>query len=169
MGKQLYFAHTEDDIYQLLSHIEKLCGKIIINGVLYDPPGMLTQVLSEMCTYRSSQYSIVFVPDDSYKKSVRNARIVDGTAIEMMNCWKWSHESNTYYDKGRIYLARTATGEYDVKALALYNKLCSYFKKNYLFYKQLGIYFSRDFKQKYDLSLIHLSQLGHPIGLQRTN
>lgn len=166
MGKQLYFAHTEDDVYQLLSFLDKLRAKIIINGVLYDPSRMHTQVITEMSAYRNPQYSLVFVPDDSYIKSVKEARVADGTAIEIMNCWKWSCESHTYYDKGRIYLSKTNAGEYDVIALVLYNKLCSYFKKNYVFYKQLGIYFSREFKSKLDMGQILLSQLGHPIDLQ---
>lgn len=166
MGKQLYFAHTEDDIYQLLNFLDKLYAKIIINGVLYAPSEMYTQVLFEMSAYRNPQYSLVFVPDVSYIKSSKEARVADGTAIEVMNCWKWSCESHTYYDKGRIYLSKTKVGEYDVHALAMYNKLCSYFKKNYVFCKQLGIYFSRKFKSENDLKQVFLSQLGHPIDLQ---
>lgn len=165
MGKHLYFAHTENDVYKLLIFLDKLCAKIIINGVLYDPSRIYTRVLTEMSAYRNPQYSVVFVPDDSYTKSVKEARVADGTAIELMNCWKWSCESHTYYDKGRIYLSKTKTGEYDVHALAIYNKLYSYFKKNYFFCKQLGIYFSCDFKSKHDMRQIYLSQLGHPIDL----
>lgn len=166
MGKQLYFAHTEDDVCQLLSFLERTCAKININGVLYDPSEMYTQVLNDMNTYRNPQYSLVSVSNGSCIQSLKEARVADGTAIEIMNCWKWSCESSTYYDKGRIYLSRTKAGEYDVHALALYHKLCSYFKKNYVYFKQLGIYFSPEFQRRYDMRQIFISQLGHPIHFQ---
>lgn len=166
MGKQLYFAHTENDICQLLSFLDKLHIRIIINGEVYEPSKLHAHILDEMCAYHNPQYSLVFIPDDSYTRTVKEARVSDGTAIEIMNCWKWSSESHTYYDKGRIYLSKTRAGEYDAHMLALYNKLCSYFRKNYIFWKNLGIYCSYDFKHKHDLRQVFLSQLGQPINLQ---
>ncbi len=166
MGKQLYFAHTEEDICQLLSFLEKLHVKIIIDRQVNEPSKLYARILNEMCEYRNPQYSLVFVPDDSYKKTVEEARVADGTAIEIMNCWKWSSGSNTYYDKGRIYLSKTKAGEYDKQMIALYNKLCSYFRKNYIFHKSLGIFFSPVFENKLGLGKVFLSQLGQPIDVQ---
>ena len=45
MGKQLYFAHTENDICQLLSFLDKLHIRIIINGEVYEPSKLYTHIL----------------------------------------------------------------------------------------------------------------------------
>lgn len=165
MGKQLYFAHTEDDVCQLLNFLENMRVKIIINSVLYDPSELYTRILTEMSAFRNAQYSLVLAQDESKAKTLKEVSIVDGTAVEMMNCWKWSCNSCTYYDKGRIYLSKSKDGDYDRQALALYNKLCSYFKRNYVYFKELGIYYSLDFKSKFDMRQIYISQLGHPINI----
>ena len=161
MGKQIYFVHTEVDILPLLTQIEGFCGKIIINGVFYSPQEMLGQVISAM-TNSSTRYSIVFVPDNSPAKWDAYACVGEGTAIQFSNCWKWSNESHTYYDHGRIYLAPTKQGIYDRDLLALYKKLHSYFKKNYCLHKKPDLYVSHSFKDQYLMGNLDVSQLGHP-------
>ena len=66
-----------------------------------------------------------------------------------------------------IYLSKTKAGEYDKQMIALYNKLCSYFRKNYIFHKSLGIFFSPVFENKHGLGKVFLSQLGQPIDVQQ--
>lgn len=163
MGKQIYFAHTEEDIYNFLRFLQKVNAKIILNDQAYDPLKLCSKVLNGISECNNSNNSLVLAPSEIATRCAREARVTDGTAIEIINCWKWSTDSNTYYDKGRIYLSTKESREYDVHMLALFNKLCTYIKKSYSYQKDLGIYFSLDFKKKYDLRQIFLSQLGQPI------
>lgn len=164
MGKQLYFAHVEDDVAQFLEYLEKVNVRFVVNGVLYTPSQMLKQVESEMTSSRLLQYTVVGVPEDSFTKQAQAARIADGTGIEILNCCRGNSESRTY-DKGRIYLRTTEKGAYDENALALYKKLYQYFKKNYLYHKQSGVYASNTFEHLYEQEKVYLSQLGCPMQL----
>lgn len=164
MGKQLYFAHIEEDIAEFLEYLEKINVRFVVNGALYAPSQMLKQIESEMTSGRPPQYTVVCVPVDSFSRQAKAARIADGTGIEIWNCRRENSESRTY-DKGRLYLRRTEEGTYDENLLALYKKMCQYFKKNYLYHKQPGVYVSKTFKHHYELKKIFLSQLGYPLPL----
>lgn len=162
MGKQLYFFHTEDDVVNFLTHLEKSGGKIIINSIAYAPTKMAGTIVSEM-TSGICQYLIAHVPDASFLKKSRYACIEDGTAIEFSNCRRWASNSCNYLDKGRIYLRTTNVGVYDAHTLTLYKKLYQYFRKEYIYDKKWITYFSDSAKKQYESHEILLSQLGHPL------
>ena len=161
MAKQLYFIHTEADIAPLVQYIGQLQGRFLVNSVFHSPLEMQQQVICAMAE-RPGHYEIVYVSSDSAAKWDAYACAGDGTAIQFVNCRKWSDDTHTYWDIGRIYLAPTKHGSFDPNTLALYKKLHGYFKKHYCFCKKAGVYLSPSFKEQYLLGKLEASQLGQP-------
>ena len=162
MGKQLYFYHTEEDVIQFLSYLDKCYGKFVVNSMLYDPSEMVDTIVAEM-SISCSQYTVAYVPDNSFVKQSRYVCIGEGTAIEFTNCRRWKKTSCAYLDIGRIYLRSSNGGSYDENALALYKKLHYYFRKEYNYNKALGVYLSYSVQRQCDAQEILLSQMGHPL------
>ena len=165
MGKQIYFVHTEEDIFQFLSFLEKVHGAIILEGAICSPTQVCDRIISEMKTHHHPKYTAMLIPYSSLCEHNKKASATDGLAIEILNCRKWECESRTYYDKGRIYLLAAKEGAYDREILTLYNKLRSYFRKNYIYHRNAEIYVSETFEKGYQHQKFYLSQLGHHLDL----
>lgn len=164
MGKQLYFVHMEEDISEFLCKISEFNGKILIKGRLFEPLAVLSTVLSEMNDHLPA-YSLVISFENIAQSKYHNACIEDGTAIEFLNSRRWTKDSQTYYDKGRIYLSTNDEGAYDKNLLALFEKLRRYIKKRYSYHKDADIYLSPIFRDAYNLHSAYFSQLGNPFDL----
>ena len=151
MGKQIVFVHLEEDVQSFLSVVEQRNGLVILDNEAFLPSQLKEYILKKMDTPFSKFF---IVPHDSVRSRV--------SQIEFLNCTRGCATSRTY-ETGRLYIAPDMAGEYDGQALALYNQLCRYIKKNYLYSRNSQVYFSAGFKDKLDANYLFATNLGFPI------
>lgn len=161
MGKQISFLHTQEAAANLLKKVERLNGRIIVNGYAHLPSHVEKDIILQMNSF-FCQYAIIYAPQQTVESYRTDASVNAGTAIEFLNCCKGNPLSRTY-EVGRLYIVKDCHGQYDPSTHALYTQLCKYIKKCYNFDSHSQVYFEPTFKQGYDSNYLYATRLGIPI------
>lgn len=140
VSRQVYFVHTDLDVHRFLEVIQTHHGRFVVEGKLIHPLDLEESILTGM----ASDCSRFYLADES----LEYAGALDGVSVEFKNCTKGNPLSRTY-ELGRLYLRRNSLGQYDAAALALYQKLSSFIKRNYNYSKNAHVYASRHFMEGY--------------------
>ncbi len=160
MGRQISFVHEESAARLFLREIERLNGYLIIEGHVYLPSDIEEYLIKQMSS-PVSKALIICQP----QLSCSDVGILEGTAIDFHNCCKGNTLSRTY-QIGRLYMVRNKQGQFDPRLCALFEKLRSYIRKNYLYSKRSGVYFEPIFKERYDANYFYATSHGIPVCFQ---
>lgn len=153
MGRQICFFHCESDINDFLEMISKCDGSLRIDGRIYAPLDSEKTILETM---KSLPQKIIIIP----KENIANAHFCTEFtgAVEFSNCYH-PHSALDTLSYGRLYIAPDReTGEYDLSARLLFQRLKTSIQKRYIFCPKSAFYVSDNFLNKYREKELFASQ-----------
>jgi hypothetical protein len=157
MGRQIHFVHTEENINDILTFIEQEGGYFLWDNCAQKPKNLINDIIAQMGT-SSSTYAIV-VSSHLGNIANPNSAYTSGAAIEFSNCCKGNPYSRTY-EVGRIYITQSNEGVYDEELNALYKKIYTYIRRNYIYSTKAKIYYSKEFAYYYNRQYFYVTRAG---------
>lgn len=165
MGRQISFIHSESDVIDFLSIIDKFDSIIIIDGNCFAPKDSSNLVVSMMS---SSKFQMLIAPSSTpftFSGKRRGECILNGMAVEFSNCRKGSPESHIY-EAGRLYVSTWYSGNEQALVLDLFEKLRKEIKKKYTYSPISRIYWGPDFLKHYNCGEYKATYTGKHIKFQ---
>lgn len=164
MGRQIGFYQTDSDIYDLLSFLSQHQLHV------FDSAGNMLNQVDDLYRQHTVSVNEKYIPTKDYLNSPIEyiiPRPIDTTGITEVRFYH-TETSNyeikktaglTIINNGRFYLPN----EYysNEKFVAIYNLLKKYIRKNYLYSRKWGAYFSQKFVKEYKKGNIHFANFNN--------